>query len=211
MTTPVTLAAEKSASDSPVPRPSYIAPEADGKGPGGFVCILGSKHCSPTLSPAASIELVAVRNFDILLRQTTANEGYRHAMLHIQTADMRDDCKTGCKRYCVQLNPMAFSRARLEREKMWDEIMADLTGMTDFTKVPFITITDDPEQTENDSLGKYDFAPDGKEVKAYAGVTVADLETFAQEWLRKNPAYVFDEADCRHFAHAAYNELKQSN
>ena len=54
-----------------------------------------------------------------------------------------------------------------------------------------------------------DFEPEREVVETRGGTTVADLVKCAEEWVRKNPAYVLNKADCRHFAHAAYDELKQ--
>ena len=185
------------------PVPKYIAPRECENGPGGFVYILNSKHHTPTLSPSSCIDQVAVRRFDILFEQMTAKGGCRHAMLYFHAAGHD-------QKYCVQLNPLSFLRKRLEDEKVWDGMMADLKCTTmDHSKISLITITDDPELTKNDSLGHYDFEPEREVVETRGGTTVADLVKCAEEWVRKNPAYVLNNADCRHFAHAAYDELKQ--
>lgn len=204
---------------------SYIAPEIDGKAPGGFVYITGSKKASSLgLSHDTSIETVAVRYFDIEYEQITATEGYRHAMFYFQTrckihnrtskeigsAEKVEAAYTS-QRYCVQMNPMSFCHNMVDdaSNRVWAEMEATLPANTELHKVPFVSITDDTEQTKNNSLGRFFFHSLGQEVTAHSNATVGALEKFAEEWVRKNPTYIFKEKDCRHFAHELYNHLKE--
>ena len=130
-----------------------------------------------------------------------------HKIVGNSNADEAKEAYTS-QRYCVQLNPMNFCRRIVEDsgKRIWVEMEATLPVNTELEKVPFISIVNDPKQSQNDSLGHYFF--DRPKVRAHSNATVADLVKITEEWVRKNPTYVLHEADCRHFALEVYNKLK---
>jgi len=205
-------------------RPSYVAPDLNEKGPGGFVYILESGQAASGLSHDTRIESVAVLYYEIIKDQITERKDYHHAMLCFETrhriqdgehkkvgnrnADEWKEAYTS-QRYCVQLNPMSFCERIVDNacKSFWVELKEILPENTDLEEVPFVSITDHPDQKKNKSLGRIHVSE--SEVRARSKATVADLVKITKGWLCKNSTYKLHEADCRHFALELYNKLSE--